>query len=367
MKRVPAKSLMRFRCISKYFCSLISEPSFIEAHHKTFVSQFLVSHVNSTEKEVIYKLSEREEYQDLACPIEYLDEPCFRILPYMQSINGLICLWNWEGDVAICNPFTKEHIFLPRIYLREKVLSSISTYSFGFDPTTKKHKILMSDITSIEEKLVAKYWIFTIVVDKWWRKISNWAEIIPMNNCVCIDGVIYLEHKFGDHIAAFSIVGNEKLIRTITFPSLIRTPRSIPKIAEIKGQLALIDDKRILGIDRTLLYVLNGTSETETWLKHTVELPPELIKTSPRPVFTINHKAEIVSISDTGISHMFLYDIGKKEWRNIKIHRIYEREYRTMNANCCWPLIWLLLGWGPNCHDIISTIINLWIVTFAMT
>ncbi|XP_019227264.1 PREDICTED: putative F-box protein At4g09190 [Nicotiana attenuata] len=283
LKWLPAKSLMRFRCISKSFCSLISEPLFIQEHGKSFIAQFLVSHVTLTQKEVTYNLSQRKEHQDLACPIEYLDEPCFRNLQFMQSINGLVCLWNYDGDVAICNPFIKEHIFLPKVQPREKGFLSVTTYSF--DPTSKKHKELMSHMIFNEDrKLVAKYSLFTIGVDKSWRERSNWTEIISLNNYVCIDGVIYFENIFGDDIAAFSIVGNEKLIRTIPFPKLISTMKkafdSIPKIVDIKGHVAvLLDDKRFQGIGRILIYVLNGSSETETWLKHTVELPSEFIHT----------------------------------------------------------------------------------------
>ncbi|XP_060195466.1 putative F-box protein At1g32420 [Lycium barbarum] len=174
LKRVPAKSLMRFRCVSKYFYSLISESSFIEAHHKSLVTQFfLLNRIALIPKHVIYNLSQREEDQDLAnCPLRYLDEPCFRNLLYMHSINGLVCLWNHKGDVAICNPFIKEHVFLPKVPHIEKVSDS-TTYLFGFDPTTKKHKVLMEYMAPYEYRSRVKYWIFTIGVDKSWREISG--------------------------------------------------------------------------------------------------------------------------------------------------------------------------------------------------
>ncbi|XP_059294866.1 putative F-box protein At1g32420 [Lycium ferocissimum] len=347
LKRVPAKSLMRFRCVSKYFCSLISESSFIEAHHKSLVAQFfLLNRVALIPKHVIYNLSQREEDQDLAnCPLRYLDEPCFRNLRYMHSINGLVCLWNHKGDVAICNPFIKEHVFLPKAPHIEKVSDS-TTYLFGLDPTTKKHKVLMEYMAPYEYRSRVKYWIFTIGVDKSWREISGWTEFFSMKNCVCINGLIYCEIFFRRDIAVFSIItGEEKLIRMIALPYRIsmNTLEYIPKIVEIKGQVALlVNDKDFQVVPKILLYVLNGTSETDVWVKHRIELPLELTKTS---LFTANSKGEIVSISDTETSHVFLYDIGIKKWRKVEIHRNYKQECRTDTISVLlnlvesiWPL-----------------------------
>lgn len=110
LKRVRAKSLLRFGCVSKSFCSLISDSLFIKAHQKSCVAQILVGCLAWTPRDVIYNLGQREEHQDLARPFQYLDQPCFREFNY---INGLVCLWNNVGEVAICNPFKKQHVFLP--------------------------------------------------------------------------------------------------------------------------------------------------------------------------------------------------------------------------------------------------------------
>ncbi|XP_070015977.1 putative F-box protein At2g02030 [Nicotiana sylvestris] len=108
--RVFAKSLLRFRCVSKSFRSLISQPLFIEAHQKACsVSQLIVSFPASTRKAIIYKLVQKiEDGQFQALPFQYLNEPCFSMLDSLESINGLVCLWNDDEDVAICNPFTKQ-------------------------------------------------------------------------------------------------------------------------------------------------------------------------------------------------------------------------------------------------------------------
>lgn len=113
--RVPVKSLMRFKCLSRSFCSFISEPLFIEAHQRSHMPQFLLDSLSLHTNAFIYNLGYKEEHhQNLACPISYLNQPCFHGFDCItQSISGLLCLWNNTGKVSICNPFTKQHVFLP--------------------------------------------------------------------------------------------------------------------------------------------------------------------------------------------------------------------------------------------------------------
>nr|XP_009779040.1 PREDICTED: putative F-box protein At1g47790 [Nicotiana sylvestris] len=329
LKKVRAKSLLRFRCVSKSFCSRISDPLFIEAHQKSCVAQFLVGCLAWTPKDVIYNLGQREEHQDLAYPIQYLDQPCFREFNYMQSIGGLVCLWNNVGEVAICNPFIKQHVFLPYQQPTGELYGIMTCCSLCVDPTTKKHKVFKAHLRNNERR----YWVFTIGVDKLWREISGCSNFLPSNgNCVYIDGVIYWVHINRCNIAAFS-VGDEKFIRMISFPDrewTLRFSEGTPRIAEIKGQVALLGPVYFKK-STIALYVLNGSGETDEWVKHIIELPLELPKTCGGclcSLFTINPKGEILSLPDKNSSSLFLYDAGRKDqWKLVEIHGIYERKF----------------------------------------
>ncbi|KAG5588387.1 hypothetical protein H5410_048821 [Solanum commersonii] len=209
LKRVPIKSLIRFKCVSKSFDSLNSEPLFIEAHRKSRVADFLVYYIILKEKFIIYNLGQ----DDLTCvsfPVKYLKDPCFRNLNhYSESINGVVCMWNNRGDVAICNPFTREHVFLPNPSMEKIITSSLTCCSLGFDPTIKKFIVLKVCLV-IDNSLT--YWIFTIGVDKSWRKASTRRR---------------------------RVVRDEKIIRTIILSDEIIRGYS-PKLIDVKGQVVAL-------------------------------------------------------------------------------------------------------------------------------
>lgn len=171
-------------------------------------------------------------------------------------------MWNHLRDVAICNPFTKEHVFLPNPYAEthHDGLYGFTCCSLGFDPTTKKHKVWKIDV--LVDTLQVSNWIFTIGMDKSWREVNIpnfYPQFSKRHNSVCIDGIIYCV-DFQHNIAAFR-VGDEKLIRSILSPNLnMETGLSFPnyssKILEIKRQVALVDSSNFCGDENIHLHVL---------------------------------------------------------------------------------------------------------------
>lgn len=103
------------------------------------------------------------------------------------------------------------------------------------------------------------------------------------------------------------------------------------RIVDIKGQVALLVGNN----DKIVLYVVNG--ETDVCLKHSIELPFKEIKMSHYSFFATNNpKGEILLLTkDSGISRMFTYDIGRKEWRVVEKHGMYTRQVLLENV---WPV-----------------------------
>lgn len=336
LKKLPAKSLMKFKCVSKSFNSLMSDPSFIESHQKSYMTEFFINRLRME----YYRLSKTDEDLLSTCPLEYLDQSCFRNLKCMQSTNGLVCLWNNHGDIAICNPFIKQHIFLPR----QQHYSRTIYAGIGFDPTTKTHKVFKEEIIFESGKVM--YSIFTIGIDKSWREINGWINFRPMfYNSVCIDGVIYFINNCVRDVIAFS-VRHEKFIRRIPFPTKewpLRWCDFTPILVETKGQVAILGHV-YFDFGKIALY----TSEIEPWVKHIIELPLEYknITRSLSFLSTTNPKGDILSIPETKNPPLFLYDDEKKEWRIVAKNRIYAQSLHIRDGaqiylslvESIWPL-----------------------------
>ncbi|KAM3322093.1 hypothetical protein P3S67_003244 [Capsicum chacoense] len=263
---------------------------------------------------------------------EYLNKPCFLKPSHLESANDLVCLWNDDGDVTICNPFTRQHVFLPRPI--EKVdCIRINCCSFGCDLTIGKHKVVCAKEAYGE---ILHWSIFALGIGKSWREIHCYVRFYPMmSNCVHIDG------NEDNNIAAFN-VGEENVreenIRMISFPPGVELNLIIslsPTIVDIKGEVSLLEHKNFRNDGNIIVYVLtNGT----IWKKkQIIELPSKFynIKEKFRLYqFTSTPKGEIVLVPSFKISSscwdysfLFFYDTGKKEWTQFELCGVFQRKW----------------------------------------
>nr|GLL34582.1 putative F-box protein At3g52320 [Ipomoea trifida] len=264
LSKLPAKTLVRFRCVSKFFCALIADHGFGVVHRSlslTLPSRagFLISIELRTPpfaplRRVYYTLnfSPHRRGTVQANRVAYLDAAPFLI---SSSSDGLICVSKPKGDVAVCNVSTGQRIFLPRIQYKD-----YAPY-LGYDSQSKRYKVLMAtkmiDPESnnyLYNNYKYKLWVCTVGVDRSWREINNCGSYIfhpsfyDSNTCVYIDGVIYshnslnkhsMFHKF--HIETFE-VGCESF-SAITLPDEISEKYLDFKnsaLLEVGGRLAMV-------------------------------------------------------------------------------------------------------------------------------
>ncbi|XP_047333260.1 F-box protein CPR1-like [Impatiens glandulifera] len=162
--RLPVKSLLRLRCVSKPWLSLISSPRFVKLHlnrsvqTKSNLSLFLI---NGPEffRWNLYSLD-----HDLLPPDEVVNHPIdshpFRCKWYtIGSCDGLICLSKAFDDdsVYLWNPSTKKIIKLP---------DSLSTkayydccYGFGYDNTNDDYRVVRTGLDRNDKGDIIDYHI----------------------------------------------------------------------------------------------------------------------------------------------------------------------------------------------------------------
>ncbi|EOA32170.1 hypothetical protein CARUB_v10015426mg [Capsella rubella] len=218
--RLPAKSIGRFRCVSKLFCSLSSDPRFAKSHldlilrNETVRSihrKLIVSSHNLysldfdsigfevtrdlAAVELIYPLKDdpsifsemirsyvREHLYDGGSEVDEDDRRVMLTLnakshrrnwvEIVGSSNGLVCISPGEGAVFLYNPTTGDSKRLPET-LRPKSVEhgrdNFQSYGFGFDDLTDDYKVVKL-VASSDDFLDAS--VYSLKADSW-RRICN--------------------------------------------------------------------------------------------------------------------------------------------------------------------------------------------------
>nr|XP_016446451.1 PREDICTED: F-box protein CPR30-like [Nicotiana tabacum] len=153
LSRLPVRSLLRFKCASKFWKSLISEPHFKTKHwnhaknnkkfQKLLIGRMFPTAYDKRVGTISYYCSSLssaqlvEGVQKLGCPSN--DKPCGYIM--LCCCDGLSLLWS-HGDHLLWNPSTNESAVLPN---PEFPPVSGSTYGMGYDSTIDDYKIFKID------------------------------------------------------------------------------------------------------------------------------------------------------------------------------------------------------------------------------
>ncbi|XP_015055624.1 F-box/kelch-repeat protein At3g23880-like [Solanum pennellii] len=140
LSRVPVKSLLKFRCVSKSWLALISSPEFIKSH---------------------LSLSASNNMQE--CNLDYLMKNLEVSFLFEGSVNGLICLVNRAKKIYIWNPTIRKYKKL-RDYKIESWHFGRFVYGFGYDKLRDDYKVVLYNFHEVA--------IYSLKSDCW-RRINH--------------------------------------------------------------------------------------------------------------------------------------------------------------------------------------------------
>ncbi|KAI3790409.1 hypothetical protein L2E82_03419 [Cichorium intybus] len=173
--RLPTKSLLRFRALSKFLCSYIGSPGFIRMHTFRSPQKLLIRHkfynYQTHINDCFYTLHSEEQLPVCSrpgyigiTPIEFPYSICSTIV---GSCNGILCLFdNKEKHISVWTPSIRRKLTLPHYPWG---LSSAIQLGFGFDPITDDYNIVKISYAKYGRKSQSSF-VYAV-------KTGTWCEI----------------------------------------------------------------------------------------------------------------------------------------------------------------------------------------------
>ncbi|KAI3715068.1 hypothetical protein L6452_22034 [Arctium lappa] len=185
--RLPPKSLLRFRSLSKSWHSRIASPDFIHKHtlrcsknmqkillrHQSFCGNGDMEDFCTLHSEDRLPLCPTQGYMGIT-PVEYpsYEHPSYNF-EIVGSCNGILCMFEYEvGKITLWNPSIRRRLALPdHPSLRNFFVGSSTAVGFGFDPITDDYKIVVIPYSTYNGA-AQKSLVYTINTGTW-RAIAS--------------------------------------------------------------------------------------------------------------------------------------------------------------------------------------------------
>ncbi|KAF8414201.1 hypothetical protein HHK36_002201 [Tetracentron sinense] len=144
LSRVPVKSLLRFRCVSKTWCSFVANPSFAKKHLNQATQNnnpsLIFSHCFN-----LYSI----DYEESDVAAVKLDLPFTDFIDRVElsgSCNGLVCISDHSRneDIYLCNPSNREYMKLPVpcFDVPTNEHTCFTSLGFGYHPAMDDYKVI---------------------------------------------------------------------------------------------------------------------------------------------------------------------------------------------------------------------------------
>ncbi|GMJ08493.1 hypothetical protein like AT3G06240 [Hibiscus trionum] len=327
LSKLPVKSLTRFRCVCKLWCSSFQTPHFITNHQQNNLKN---NNLNVLLKrcqfhtQVTYYFSQLSIEKGQNFSVKHnvhlpFFEHCRSGPAVSGPCNGLVCLKE-DDKVALWNPSTREFKILPQSPVHRPPLADFTSFDclgFGFDSQTDDYKVVRFVTNYFEHKEdVSRIPDWNHQVELYSLKSDSWKEISapdvypydgPPEFNIYINGFYYWQASgsFDYLFLSFDMV-NEKF-STIPLPEFGRF--FVGQVLEFKGLLGVIVYP-LLGTDKSFdLWVMNGS-----WTK---QFSIESVSGVKRPLrFWKNGELFL----ETPDHELVLFDPSKRELKHLGIH-----------------------------------------------
>uniref|UniRef100_A0A1J3HPG3 F-box protein n=1 Tax=Noccaea caerulescens TaxID=107243 RepID=A0A1J3HPG3_NOCCA len=354
LTRLPAKSLMKLRCVSKMWSSMIRSQKFVDSYYamsSATRSRFTIAFSNGVFVEddakrclFIFSCSHEGDKSSSSLVANLnmtIPGVSMSLVSMCPSVHGFVT-HSYSDRFTICNPSTGQALTVP---------CKSSRTSLGYDPVEDQFKALTL-VSSIHHHHDEGSLVHEVITGIGGGGGGSRREVksplyYPVKNGPCINGFMYYgawapRQRRNPVIVCFD-VRYERL-------SFIKAPKDVVVLEcnsiliEYNGKLASIV-RCPLSFSSFDLWILEDVEKQE-WSKQTFELPYSLMHmTSPG-----TNKAGEIIFAPKALSHdvqpfcIFYYNLESKSITSVRIHGIgddqgFRDRYGITVADTCFVSI----------------------------
>ncbi|KAI3456543.1 hypothetical protein Pfo_013206 [Paulownia fortunei] len=277
LRRLPVKTLKRFRAVSKSWCSLIDSGNFIKLHlHHSLIS-------NSHRRLILGGLGLYSIDLDLLDKAHVIKPPFYykSVDGISNSCNGIVLVMS-EPPV-LWNPFSREYKVLPECSVEYSTgLESYSktTYGFGYDSRNDDYKVIR--VVEFRNE-ITHVWMYSEtkiygLKSNCWRRTESFPYPLPFLRGhwrVHVNGSLHTlvedpDHIYAARIMAFSVESEKHY--EVMMPPGIRIRNVDLSLDMIGGCLSVVCTHR----SRVVIWVMKEYGVKESWIKLLSICPPAI-------------------------------------------------------------------------------------------
>ncbi|XP_059282473.1 F-box/kelch-repeat protein At3g23880-like [Lycium ferocissimum] len=340
--RLPVESLLRFRCVSRQWCSLISSPHFISTHLSHLGSPLLLlRHLSTSPKNQehysVYMDSSRTEkftpVKELNFPFKTRSGNHFRVVGFC---NGLFCLsddlFGYTYTIVLWNPAIRKSITLPKPRVHFGPYGPyMFCLGFGFDRNNCDFKVVR--IAYLQNKYGA-YSVLPPEVEVYslssglWRTVDSKdvrCKIIEyFYSSVYLNGAIHWvccvkndDGEFTSNLLVFDLT-DEKFSEMCLPRELVHVSPLDLSVSLCEGQISMFwyEKGRDNGesCDCCAVWVMNQYGEVESWTKKFVVVLEGGLS------HAIGFRGNGEFLVEKFVGDLMSYDPERKEFKDLGIH-----------------------------------------------
>ncbi|XP_027116778.2 F-box/kelch-repeat protein At3g23880 [Coffea arabica] len=193
LSRLPVKSLVKFKCVSKSWLSLTSNPHFIKAHlrisankddfrHHGLIFTVLPPNSHSHLKQCSLRSALNVEMSSIqVIDIDYPMKSPHKSVWVVGSCDGLVCIAIEENDLFLWNPAIRKYKKLPDLAIRLKHGCYI-IFGFGYDMLNDDYKVVaIFCVFRGGNDYETEVRVYSLKHDSWMR-IENFKGGVPLDD-----------------------------------------------------------------------------------------------------------------------------------------------------------------------------------------